>query len=204
MTPESALALAIACLIFMASPGPGVMGLLARALAGGFRASLGFIAGMVLGDLVFLALAIAGMAVVAQAFGGLFTVVRWAAALYLIYLGIQAWRAPPRDPDAAPPKRNGGWGGLVSGLLITLSNPKVILFYIGFLPTFVDLAHITAGDALIVASVVVGVLTTVMLVYAASASRARRLFRSARAQRVMNRVSGTTLIGVGLAVAARD
>ncbi|MES9844090.1 MAG: LysE family transporter, partial [Candidatus Sedimenticola sp. 6PFRAG5] len=75
--------------------------------------------------------------------------------------------------------------------------PKVILFYLGFLPTFVDLDNLSNPDVVIVAFVVSFVLGAVMLFYAYTASRAREMFRSKSAQRKMNRVAGSAMIGTG-------
>lgn len=202
MSAGDLLLMAGACLYFMASPGPGVFAVVARSLAMGCRRNLGFIGGMVVGDLVLLALAIGGLAAVAQAFEGLFAVLRFAAAGYLIWLGIRTWRAPVTVAEM-PPVEGAQLRGFASGLAMTLSNPKTILFYMAFLPAFVDLTRVTATDAALMAGIIVVVLSGVLLAYSLAAARARHLFRSAKALKALNQGAGTLMIGAGVAVAAR-
>ena len=91
--------------------------------------------------------------------------------------------------------------GALDGFILTLGNPKAIVFYAAFLPTFVDLARIDAGDIAILIAVIAGVLTVTNMSYALLATRARLLFRSRRALRNLNRAAGTLMIGAGVAVA---
>jgi threonine/homoserine/homoserine lactone efflux protein len=85
----------------------------------------------------------------------------------------------------------------LGGLSITLGNPKVILFYLGFLPTFLDLPALSNFDILVVAAVVALVLGSVMLVYAFMASRARQVLKSEHARTRMNKTAGSVMIGTG-------
>lgn len=204
MTLHSTIAFAAAMLALAASPGPGVFAAAAQALAGGFRSAVGVIAGIVIGDLIFLMLAVFGMSALASALGGLFVVVKIAGGAYLIFMGIRLWTARPGSLDltAAAGFRNGR-RRVLGGLFITLSNPKVIVFYCGFLPTFMDLTRLTAADVAIVAGVVATVLSSVLGVYAYGAARARRLFTGERATRRFNCAAGTVLIGTGAAIASR-
>jgi len=209
MTLESALALAAICFVAMVSPGPGVIALVGHAMNRGFRHSIGFIVGMMAGDLTFLTLAILGMAVIAHAFEGLFMAIRLVAAAYLIFLGAKAWRAAPMafaqlQEAAQTPPRGHHSKSFLTGLLITLSNPKVIMFYIGVLPSFIDLDALSPGDVVIVTGIVLGVLAMLMTGYALAAGRARHMLQSARAVRLLNRGSGTVMIGAGIVIATRS
>ena len=191
-------------LVLAASPGPGVFATVAQALSGGFRSALDVIAGIVLGDILFLLLAVFGMAAVARLLGEFFFAVKLIGAAYLIWLGVKMWRATPAPAqfDTANRPRSGA-KRFAGGLLITLGNPKVILFYGGFLPTFMDLGRLAPRDVAVAACVVATVLTAVMGVYAYSASRMRHFFASPRAARNLNRGAGTVMIGAGVAIAAR-
>ncbi len=198
------MAFALAMLALAASPGPGVFAAAAQALAGGFRSAIGVIAGIVIGDLIFLMLAVFGMSALANALGGLFVVVKIAGGAYLVYMGIRIWTARPDPPDAvAAAPAQGVRRRVLGGLFITLSNPKVIVFYCGFLPTFMDLTRLTAADAAVAAGVVAAVLSGVLGVYAYGAARTRRLFSGFRARRRFNRTAGTVLIGTGVVIASR-
>ena len=218
MTTTAILGMSLAMLLLAATPGPGVLAVVGRALAGGWRPGLVMVAGIVAGDLVFLFAAVLGLAALAEALGDLFVVVRWAGGVYLVWLGIRAWRAPPvRRPaateDRASPGRSdgnsgspwaGSWGGAMSGLLLTLGNPKVILFYLGFLPTFVDVTALDAGDLLILAVVVSTVLGGVLSLYTVLAGWARNWFESEPAQRRLNRAAGAVMIATGGVLIARS
>ena len=203
MTALSLAAFAGAMFLLAITPGPGVFATVARALASGFAQAAVLVLGIVIGDLVFLFLAIYGLAAVAGLLGGLFTLVKLGGAGYLIWLGVQLWRskATATSPTAAAAT---SWASnLTSGLLITLGNPKVILFYLGFVPAFVNLATLQTADVLKIAAVVSLVLGMTMLGYAYAASRTRRLFRSARAKNLLNRTSGGVMIATGVVLVTR-
>jgi len=203
MTVESAIALALAVLILGVTPGPGVLATVARVLASGLRRTLPFMLGIVAGDLVFLGLALVGLAVIATRYAPLFLAVKLVGGLYLIYLGIRLWRAAPSATSgAAAPVEHGVLRPFTSGLLITLSNPKVIVFYAGFLPAFTDLAALGPGDALIIAGIVALTIMVVLLGYGLGVHRARAVLRSARAARYLNRSAGGLMVGAGSFVAA--
>lgn len=203
MSIESSLALALICFIAMVSPGPGILALVAHALAKGFRRSVAMILGMILGDFTFVVLTIAGLAVIARSFETTFIVIRVLAAAYLVYLGIKAWRAGPVDLTRAESIEKSSLRGFISGLLLTLSNPKVIVFYVGVLPGFMDLGSLSPTDAIMAAGIVLGVLVVVLLSYAVAAARARTMLKSERAQKLMNRGSGSVMIGAGITIAVR-
>jgi threonine/homoserine/homoserine lactone efflux protein len=204
MTIESSIAFAIAMIILAASPGPGVFATVAQALAGGFRSTLEVIAGIVAGDLVFLLLAVFGLSALARTLGEFFIVIKIAGGGYLIWLGIKMWLAEPVPPEESHGiKKQTGTQRFLGGLLITLGNPKVILFYVGFLPTFMDLGGLTTMDIVIVASLVAVVLVLVLGSYAYSASRARVFFTKPRAIRNLNRGAGAIMVGAGVTIATR-
>ena len=198
MTLISMLALAGAMFLLAATPGPGVFATVARSMASGFGHAAVVVAGIVTGDLIFLLLAIFGLASVATLLGDLFLLVKIAGGLYLIWLGLRIWNSKPGAVEIHGVRELSWKQNFLSGLVITLGNPKVILFYLGFLPTFLDLATLSAGEVAIVAAIVSVVLGSVMLFYAWSAARARELFRSSRAKRIMNRTAGGVMMAAGI------
>lgn len=209
MSLETYIALAVAMLVLAVTPGPGMFATIARALHGGFRPALSMIAGIVTGDLLFLLLAIFGLAVVAETLGEFFLIVKVLGGLYLIRLGWKMWKAEPTPMtiDESGGGESGGGrrlaAGFIPGLTITLGNPKVIIFYVAFLPTFIDLGQLTALNIAAVATVVSVVLASVLAGYAFLAARTRAVFKSRRAMRGLNRGAGTVMIGTGLVVATR-
>ena len=205
MTFYSAIGFSVAMLVLAASPGPGVFATIARALASGFRPSLVVICGIVLGDVIFLLFAAFGLAMVARSLGNLFFIVKICGGAYLIWLGVRIWLEKPRP---VTPNLNvnthSRWGNFATGLVITLSNPKVILFYCGFLPTFLDLSALTLIDLVIVVTIITIVLGCVLGTYAFLASRARRMFTNQQALRRLNRAAGGVMVATGVAIAVRS
>jgi threonine/homoserine/homoserine lactone efflux protein len=202
MTLAGLLVFATVYAVAVASPGPGVAAVVARVLGHGAAGMVGFIAGFVVGDLIWFAIAAAGLAALAQAFDGVFTVVRYAGAAYLLYIAVRLWTAPPKTAEVDIESTDSGLRLFLAGLTVTLGNPKVIVFFMALLPTLVDLERLDALGAVEIGAVIVVVLSAV-LAYAAAAARARRLFRSPRAMRLVNRGAGAIMAGAAAAIAAR-
>ena len=205
MTIETTIAFTLAMTILAVTPGPGVFASVAQALSGGFRSAWNVIAGIIIGDILFLLLAIFGLSAVARVLGEFFFVVRLIGGAYLIWLGYKMWTMQPLAFTANHhANQRSGWQRFLGGLLITLGNPKVILFYVGFLPTFIDLNQLRHIDILVITSIVSLVLAGVMGCYTFMAGRARRLFTSQQAARNLNRTAGTVMIGTGLVIATKS
>ncbi|MDF1529530.1 MAG: LysE family translocator [Sedimenticola sp.] len=204
MSVESALAFFLAIFIFSITPGPGVFAILARAMTEGAGACFALALGMSISDIIYLVLACFGLAAIAEHWAGLFTVIRVVGALYLLYLGWKMWRSRPTlEEEAAEVKSINHMMSFVQGFLISASNPKVILFYIAFLPTFMDLTILSAQD-IVLASVITlfGLMLGLMLI-AVTASWARKKFRSERAMRGLNRVAGSIMMAAGAYIGLR-
>ncbi|MBO6559561.1 MAG: LysE family translocator [Nisaea sp.] len=203
MTLETALAFALGMVILTLTPGPSMLTTIAKSLANGFWSGFQYNIGVCIGDLIFLMLAIFGLQIVAELLGDVFFVVKWVGAAYLLWLGTKLWLAKPVPLDARPVGSKGPLREVMAGILITLGNPKVILFYGALLPTFVDLNALVASDIAILAGIVVAAIVVVNNFYGLMAARARKLFRSARAVQVLNRSAGGVMIGAGLFIATR-
>jgi threonine/homoserine/homoserine lactone efflux protein len=204
MSVASYLALALAVFILALTPGPVVVATVARSLFSGLGAALGFVAGVALIDLAYLLLAVFGLSAISTVLGELFIAIKILGAAYLVYLGIRLWtdRAHEAPVVGAPVPRR-FWKSFAEGALVDLGNPKIILFYAAFLPTFADLDTLGGRDIAIMAAVVVGILVATNLGFAWLASRARVLMKSRRAVKAVNRASGTLMIGAGAWVATR-
>ncbi len=201
MTLEIASAFIVALLVWVLIPGPAILMVVGRSLAGGLRSTFSLICGILLGDVFYIALVFMGLAALGQLLGEFFVVVRVLAAIYLIYIGISLWRKEPQKQCAAIAATPGDvLKSFLTGFGITLGNPKAILFHLGFLPTFFDLQALTLLDAFSIIAIFVAVLGTAFTIYAYAASRAGALINSPRNRRILNRASGTLLIGAGAAV----
>jgi threonine/homoserine/homoserine lactone efflux protein len=206
MHPSVLAAFAAALAIAVALPGPGIFAVVSCALGRGLRDALALIGGIILGDLIYFYCAVLGMAALARSMGELFIIVKFAGAVYLIWLGIRLWREKPADPavvdrPAAAPRDYRR--SLLAGFMVTISNPKTIAFYAGLLPTFIDLEKLSAGDALAMGVIVILIVGLIPAAYAVAAAGSRRFFHSPARMRLMNRTAGTMLIGSGVTVAAQ-
>lgn len=204
MPLASYIALAVAVFVLALTPGPVVVATVARSLVSGLAPALAFVLGVAVVDLGYLLLAVFGLSAISSVMGELFIVIKIVGAAYLVYLGIRLWmaRAEPPAEGVAPPARP-FWKSFAEGALVDLANPKLILFYAAFLPTFVDLDNLGGTDVTLMAAIVVGILLVTNLGFAWLASRARHLLRSRRAMTALNRTSGTLMIGAGAWVATR-
>ncbi|MGA7485982.1 MAG: LysE family translocator [Xanthobacteraceae bacterium] len=191
-------------LVAAASPGPGIAALVAQVVGKGPESAPAFAAGLILGDLIWLAVAILGLAVVAQTFHEIFLVIKYVGAGYLVYLAYRMWTAPLEARELAAVRRRDGHARLfLAGLAVTLGNPKVVAFYLALLPSLIDLPHVGLLGYVELASISVVVLTVVFGAYAIAAARARALFRSPRAMRLLNRTGGSMMAGAAVAVATK-
>ncbi|WP_299983147.1 LysE family translocator [Desulfobacula sp.] len=204
MSLLSIFSLAMALFVLGVTPGPGMFATISRSLASGFVPSLGVVAGIVTGDIIFLVFAILGLSFISQALGNFFVVVKIIGAAYLIFLGVKICMSKPVPAQHSNDKKGMKYGNYLTGLVITLSNPKVILFYCGFLPTFMDLSSLSSVDICIAATTVAVVLSSILVFYAYLANRAREFFSSTRSVRRLNRTAGGVMIAAGVAIAANS
>ena len=193
---------ALAFLVFAASPGPDNVTIVARTLHQGALSGLAYGAGTVSGILVFLCLAAMGLSVLAGEMAGAMTVLRYAGAAWLVWMGIRLWRSPAVVPEAsALAPRRGVFRDYLTGLTFNLGNPKMPLFYIALLPNVVG-ANLTWAEAGQLALVILLVEVLVIGGHVLLASRARRLLRSPRVVRRVNRTAGGLMVGAGVATVA--
>jgi threonine/homoserine/homoserine lactone efflux protein len=191
-------------LLAVATPGPGVAAVIARSLTHGMRGAPAFIAGFLVGDLIWFAAATAGLAALAQTAQTIFLAVRYAGAVYLLYLAYRLWTAP------AQPLEVGDIHGsqrplrlFLGSLSLTLGNPKPMIFFVALLPTVVHLRALHLEGYLLIACAVTIILPLVLCAYALAASRARRFFQKPSSIRLLNRGAGTAMAGAAVVVAAQ-
>ena len=188
----------------VATPGPGVAAVIARALAHGMKGAPAFIAGFVVGDFVWFAIAATGLAALAKTAATLFVAIKWAGVAYLLYLAWKLWSAPAERVDVdGQDKNQHGWRAFVASLMLTLANPKAILFFLALLPTVVDLASMNALRFVEISAAMVVVLPAVLGTYVLLATKARQLFTTPKAVRRLNRGSGAAMAGAAIVVATR-
>jgi threonine/homoserine/homoserine lactone efflux protein len=193
-----------ALLVAAASPGPGIAALVARVLARGRTGAIAFTAGLAIGDVIWLAAAVAGLSALAQTFAGVLIVVKYAGAGYLLFIAWKLWTTPVATSGELPSARAERPSRLfAAGLAVTLGNPKVIVFYLALVPNLIDVTAITVLGFAELAAVCLLVLALVFGAYIGLSLRARRLFASPRALRRVNKVTGAVMAGAAVAVATR-
>ena len=190
-------AFSLAMFLLAITPGPGVFATISRALSSGFLNASFVVMGIVIGDIIFLLLAIFGLSAIASILGDFFILVKYLGGIYLLFLGYKILTSKEQETNLKGIYELSWKKNFLTGLIITLSNPKVILFYLGFLPTFINLQTLTAIDIFIISTVVTIVLGGVMLAYAYSASSAKNLFKSKSSKRKMNIAAGSVMISAG-------
>jgi Putative threonine efflux protein len=186
------------------SPGPSVAALVARVLSRGYRDVLPFLLAMWIGEAIWLSFAIAGLAAIAETFHYLFVAIKWVGVGYLLYIAWKMWFAPTETGNAELPEAGSGWKLFMTGMALTLGNPKIMMFYVALLPTLIDLRSVTIlgwAELLVVLFIVLAV---VDLGWVFAAAKARKLFRSPRAMRIANRASASAMAGAAAAIAARS
>jgi threonine/homoserine/homoserine lactone efflux protein len=196
MSGGSVAALLGILLVLAIVPGPSDVAVVARSLHAGFRQALYMVIGILAADYLFILLAVASLSLVAINTGPWLDWVKYACAAYLIWLGLASFRT--RAVVGPGSTRAMGVSGFVAGFLLTLSDPKALLFYIGILPAFVDIATISSGDVLRFVAVVTLAVGGVKTTYAYLAHSAMRFFDDAAARTRLDRAAGLLLIGTGI------
>jgi threonine/homoserine/homoserine lactone efflux protein len=189
----------------VATPGPGVAAVIARGLAHGPRGAAAFIAGFVVGDLIWFLGAALGLSAIAQTAPWAFAAVKYAGAAYLLFLAYKLWSAPARrlDPVEAPNIAQRPLASFLGSLSLTLGNPKPMIFFVALLPTVVNLETLSLLGYLEIAAVIAVMLPAILGTYVLAAASARIWFQSPRANQMLNRSSGAMMAAAAVAVAAR-
>ncbi len=203
MTIASMLSLFVALVILAVIPGPGVFTVVARSMASGFSHGLVTVFGIVFGDYIFIILSLYGLSALASEMGGVFTFIKYAGAVYLIWLGIKLLLKKCSSVEVKPIVELSFLSNFTAGLVTTLSNPKAILFYVSFFPAFINVKSVTFVEIwqlLLVATIAVG---GVMAAYAYASSKASLLFKSTKAAKTLNVAAGSIMVGSGVLIATK-
>ena len=190
----------IAIIVFLLIPGPGNLALITSTSKGGIAGGLGATFGLIAGDQILLWAAVAGVSAVMGAYPTAFHVVQWVGAVYLAWLGIKMLIAKPGDAPILQIKPRHYFR---QALIITLLNPKAIVFYMAFFPLFVDpVTHMGKTTFGVMAATIALLtflygLTSVLL----TAFFAERISANPEVSSFLNKAAGIFLIGFGLKLA---
>jgi threonine/homoserine/homoserine lactone efflux protein len=198
MDLSSSVALVIATFIFVITPGPGIIAIISTSLTYGFKSGATLSIGLIFGDIVYLLVAIFGLSILMSILGDFFLLVRVIGGLYFLYLGYTMVSSKVNrfelNSDISPSL----YKTFFQGLFISLSNPKVILFYLGFLPAFMDLETLTTNDIILVTTLIFLTLMAGAWMYAFMVSHAKEIIQDKEKLALMNKIAGFLMILVGL------
>lgn len=203
---SQAVLITYATALFIAAviPGPGMTAIVARALGSGFWQTFFMGLGLILGDLTYLTAVILGLAIVAQTFQGVFFALKIAGALYLLYIAWKLWTAGLMPQNLKAKRGKNAALAFLSGLLITLGNPKTMLFYVALVPTIIDLREIGVPEFSTLVGVTFVVLMAALLPYIVLATKARDILSEPSRLKVLNRTAAGILAGTAVMIATRS
>lgn len=192
-----------AIIIFQLVPGPGTLVILGATATHGIRGGLGAVVGTLSGDLIYMTAAVLGVAAVMQAHPLLFDALQWLGAAYLCWIGLRLLRPPVTREDAVRPRQQ-QWASFRRGWLVSMTNPKVVLFFMALFPLFLR-ADASVGTLVIMMAHVTGIsfLYQLGLVLAGN-TVARRLATRPRVHRLMRRLAAVVFIGFGIRLVLTD
>ncbi|MBX4941619.1 LysE family translocator [Rhizobium binae] len=204
MSFEAWLAFAAASAIMLAIPGPTILLVVSYALGHGRRTAFATVSGVALGDFTAMTASLFGLGAVLATSAALFTILKWIGGAYLIWLGIKLWRAPVigepvADNDNLPEEKS--LKIFLHAYVVTALNPKSIVFFVAFVPQFLNPALPFFGQMAIMEATFLVLAILNASTYAFLANSARGLIRKASIQRAVNRTGGTLLIAAGAVTA---
>ena len=195
MSPELYLAFVVATVIALVVPGPTILLVVSYALARGRNVTLALVSGVILGDLIAMSVTLAGLGIVLAASASAFTMMKWAGALYLAWMGIGMIRkAGTATAELQAVGQRGSGTAFRDGFIVTLLNPKSIGFFIAFVPQFIDSANPVVPQFLIMIVTFVGLGGINVLAYAPLAARLRDKVTRPSALAWLQRAGGGVLI----------
>jgi threonine/homoserine/homoserine lactone efflux protein len=200
MSIEHWLAFVVASAVLLAIPGPTILLVISYALGHGRRFAAATVAGVALGDFTAMTASMLGLGALLAASAAIFTVLKCVGAAYLIYLGIKLWRAPIANPETGgmPAKNDKARRIFLHAFVVTALNPKSIIFFVAFLPQFLDTTRPVFMQMAIFETTFLVLATLNAGTYALMASMARRTVRKPKVQRIVNRTGGSLMVGAGL------
>ena len=178
-------------------PDASTVAVVARSIGSGFAHALVTTIGIILGDLVFIILAFYGLSSIAES--SFFVIVKYLGGAYLIWLGIRLSISKSNTEEEVEELQESSWSSnFLCGFMITLSDPKAILFYISFLPAFVDVSNATFLDAALIMTMATTAVCITKLTYAYMAGKSTLLFKNNSAKKRINITAACIMIGTGI------
>lgn len=198
MTAIAALSLFLAMIALAAMPSSSVALVVVRSATLGVRHGVATALGIVVGDLLFVVLAIAGLVAAVEVMGSVFAVLRYVAVAYLIWIGVGLIRHRDQPPKPRGNHETGGiWASFAAGMILTLGDVKAVFFYAALFPVFVDVSALTAFDASLIAAITVVAVGGVKVAYAVAARAVVSASKDLPFKRPVRVTTGALMIGAG-------
>jgi len=197
MSLQEILALLLIILVFVVSPGPGTLAVFGKSMQQGFIAAFFLSFGLILGDITYLVAVILSLDFFSNTIASFMDQVKIVGGMYLIYLGIQSWRSGSFKIKKDISKK-GNFAEFVTGYLISMANPKVMVFYIAILPNFINLKNLS----LLIASEII-IITFLGLMAGISvinlgASKIKNKLQGSDSNAYINRIVGSIMMVAGI------
>ena len=199
VSPETLLAFVLASTVLLIIPGPTIIMVVTQALAHGRRVALASVLGVAVGDLAAASLSIIGVGTILATSAEIFMIVKWAGAAYLVYIGFRLWTDPVQVPDLdASAVQTSRRSVFRDSFVVTLLNPKGIVFFMAFVPQFIapDAAFAPQAALFVGLFVLLGLANA--WAYAVLANRARHFIRRPSVLKIVTRSGAALLIGAGV------
>ncbi|HSF16090.1 MAG TPA: LysE family translocator [Vicinamibacteria bacterium] len=202
MTTEMFAAYVVACVVLLFIPGPTILLVVSYALSQGRRSAMWTITGVILGDAVAMAVSLLGLGALLLASASLFAILKTVGALYLVHLGVKMWRKPSTIDANSVRAVEPGRTMALDAFTVTVLNPKSGLFFVAFLPQFMNRNEALVPQAILLGVTFLALAFVSVTLYALLASEARDFFIAPSASKILNRISGGALVGAGVFAAA--
>jgi threonine/homoserine/homoserine lactone efflux protein len=185
--------------VISGTPGPNMLLSMTHGIHHGLSRTLSTMLGLLVGLGVVFSISLGGLGAVLLASSKAFEVIKYAGAAYLIYLGIKTWRAADSSLDTENQlDASSAWARFRIGILVSLSNPKAILFGVAFFPQFLDRNHPIAPQAAVLLVTFAIIETAWMFVYAGGGAKVSIWLRKDQRMRWFNRAAGSAFLGAGV------
>jgi len=197
------IAFIVATAIVTSLPGPTMLLVMGHAMVSSSKKTLITISGVILADCILLCLALIGVGTVLYGSAVAFNFMKWLGVAYLIYIGVKQWREKPlssREPVTMS-KVESSKRMFLQGFITTLLNPKLIGFFMAFLPQFISAEQPMVPQVVVLVSTFLCIVFIILSGYSLLAGQMRKWLKHPRAMGIINKTSGATLIGAGLMTA---
>ena len=207
MPLENLFSLFLAMLVVAIIPGPAVFAITTTTLVSGAKNGIFMAVGVLLADFVFIISAALGLSALVATLGEAFIVIKYICAIYLFWLAYKLFTDKSdinNDDEQTITKANKLHSNILTGLFITLSNPKAILFYLALFPAFVDINHITTFDIASIMLVATCAFGSVNLTYVYLAAKSRQKVEKLNGIGIIKKLAGSIMVGTGITIALRN